>query len=683
MLTLFAAAVFALAGATRTTPVSKAIDLLTDLSAKITAEGEAAKKSFEESSALCKDRSKDLGFDIQTQEAQVADLEAKISEETASISSLGQKIESLSSSISQNELDLQAATEIRKKEAADFAAEEKELKEIIDTLERAIAILTREMQKGGSLLQGQSSVLPALNALVSGSMLSSADASRLSALIQSSHAAGDDADDMALGAPDAAVYEGHSQGIIETLEDLLDTAQKQLADARKAEINAIHNFKMLEQTLTDETKYLSTDMSNSKKAKSASSASKASAEGDLTVTSKSLAADKSSLQALTSTCDQEKKDYDAAVASRTDELKAIASAKKALSEMTVGADSLSYGLNQVSFVQRSMLSSSVDLAGFEVERLLRNLANKDHTPELAQLASRVEATIRHSEQVGEDPFAKVKALISDLIEKLESEASAEASHKAHCDEELAESNAKKDEKTEDIDKLTANIDRMSANSAKLKEEIALLSKSLAKLAATQAEMDKIRKQEHDTFVANKADMEQGLEGVDLALKYLREYYAQEGKAHEAAEGSSTSIIGLLEVIQSDFSEDLAKMTTVESSAKDLYDQDSQQNEIQKTVMQQDTKYKTRESAALDEAVSEASSDRANVQAELDAVNEYLSALDAECNATALTYEARKQRREAEIAGLKEALSILESETALVQKSDSRSRKHLRSKFARK
>ena len=44
---------------------------------------------------------------------------------------------------------------------------------------------------------------------------------------------------------------------------------------------------------------------------------------------------------------------------------------------------------------------------------------------------------------GEDPFARVKELITELINRLQSEASSEASHKSYCDDELAKASAKK------------------------------------------------------------------------------------------------------------------------------------------------------------------------------------------------------------------------------------------------
>merc|ERR1719486_640935 len=112
---------------------------------------------------------------------------------------------------------------------------------------------------------------------------------------------------------------------------------------------------------------------------------------------------------------------------------------------------------------------------------------------------------------------------------------------------------------------------MTARSTQLKEEVAGLQKELAELARAQAEMDKLRQEEHALFVANKAELDEGLAGVKLGLKILKEYYAKEDKAHEAAEGASSGIIGLLEVVESDFTKDLAEMIATEEAAVSEYE----------------------------------------------------------------------------------------------------------------
>jgi len=650
-----------LSQAVEATPVVKVVQLLSDLEAKIIAEGTEAQKVYDDFAEFCEDKSKDLSFDIKTGKNTVAELKAAIAEETSLMESLDAKIADLAASIGTDEADLKAATDIRGKEAADFAMEEKDLLDIIDTLSRAISILEREMSKSGaSMMQIKkaNNLAEALTIMVQASMLSSADGSKLTALLQSS------SDDSDVGAPDASVYKGHSGDIIATLEDLKEKAETQLDDLRKKETTAIHNFQMLKQSLEDSIKFATKDMGDAKKDFATAGEKKAAAEGDLDVTSKTLAADIQALADLHHDCMTKASDFEAETKSRAEELKALAIAKKVIKEKTGASSSITYSFNQVSFVQRSKMSSQVDLANFEAVRFIRDLAKKQHSSILAQLAARMASAIRSND----DPFAKVKGLISDMITKLEEEAAADAEHKAFCDKELAETHTKKVDKTAAIEKLTTAIDAMTARSAQLKQEVAALQTALMELAKEQAEMDKLREEEAALYKKQKADMELGLDGVKTALKVLGEYYGKEGKAHSAALGAGEGIIGLLEVVESDFSKELAEIVATEENAVATYKAETNENEIEKATKEQDVKYKSKEATDLDKEVAEASSDRDAVKAELDAVLKYLASLEKQCIEKAETYAERKAHREAEIAGLKEALTILESETALVQKS---------------
>merc|ERR1719199_2134500 len=138
-------------------PVEKVIQMLADLEVKVIGEGKDAQKAYDEYAEFCEDRSRQLGFEIKTGKANVEELTATIEEETSASAALESKIEDLSNDIQRDEADLAAATKIRNKEAADFAVEEKELTDVISMLERATAILTREMAKSGaSMLQMKS-----------------------------------------------------------------------------------------------------------------------------------------------------------------------------------------------------------------------------------------------------------------------------------------------------------------------------------------------------------------------------------------------------------------------------------------------------------------------------------------------------------------------------------------------
>merc|ERR1740121_1561088 len=226
----------------------------------------------------------------------------------------------------------------------------------------------------------------------------------------------------------------------------------------------------------------------------------------------------------------------------------------------------------------------------------------------------------------------------------------------------------------EIEKLSTKIDQWSARSAQLKGEVAALQESLAELASSQAEMDKIRAEEKAVYDKSRPEMEKGLEGVKLALKILSEYYSKDGKAHVAAEGAGASIIGLLEVVDSDFSKLLAEMISTEEAAVAEYEDVTKENAVDKTNKDQDDKYKSQEAANRDKETAEGKTDRAGVQKELDAVQAVLKSLHAQCDETVTPYAELKRRREMEIAGLKQALEILEGEAVLLEQRSQRLRK---------
>merc|ERR1719359_1451938 len=449
-------------------------------------------------------------------------------------------------------------------------------------------------------LKSASSVVQALAVMVDASSLSTEDSSKLTAFLQNMQASEDGSD--SLGAPAAAVFKSSSGGIVQTMQDLYDKAETQLEEVRKTEQKNVNAYEMLAQSLKDEIKYANKDLDKAKKNLGASAEAQATAEGDLDVTSKDLAADQADLATLHQDCMTGAEDFEAETKSRGEELTALATAKKVITETTSGAAGQSY-----SFVQVSM-SSGVDLAKFEAVRLVRDLAQKQKSAALAQLAARMDAAMQSGSSAG-DPFAKVKGLIQSMIEKLLKEAEEDATEKAFCDKEMAETEAKQTEKEAASEKLSTQIDSMSAKSAKLKEEVATLQKELSELAKAQAEMDKLRAEEKAAFDKNSAEMKKGIEGVKLALKVLREYYAKDDKAHSSADGAGSGIIGLLEVCESDFSKGLAEMVATEESAAAEYDKETKENEITKATKSQDVKYKTKEAKGLDKETAEATADR--------------------------------------------------------------------------
>jgi len=426
--------------AAETNPLAKVLNLMEELKAKIIKEGEAEAKAYDEYLQWCQSAVQDTGFAIETATKEKGELEAKIMELSAAISAAGSKTEDLASAIATNENDLKSATSIRETELADFASSEKELMEVISAIDRAISILEKEMAKNpASFAQVYNTkvknLLQSLSLVADAAGFSVADRKRLIALAQT------DQGDEEFGAPAAATYKSQSGGIIDVLEDMKEKAESQLAEVRKAEGAAKHNYAMLKQSLEAQIAADTKDMKEEKAGKAEAEEAKAEAEGDLEMATKELANADETLATARSTCMKVGADHEMTVKAREEELKVIAEAKKILTETTSGGVDQTYSFLQ--FAVASTLKTRADLAQAEVVVLVKRLARQHHSAALAQLASRVAAVLKYGAQNGEDPFAKVKGLIQDMIAKLQEEAAAEAQEKAYCDEQLAKTKAKK------------------------------------------------------------------------------------------------------------------------------------------------------------------------------------------------------------------------------------------------
>jgi len=672
-------------------PLSTVLDLMDSLSAKITAEGEAEAKAYKEYVEWCDNAAQNVNFEIKTASSKKEQLEATIAKAIDDSSSSASSVEDLSASIAADESELKAATGVREREAADFAASEAELVDSVDTLGRAISIISREMAKNPALLQ-QSNIadlgklMQSLSTVVDAAAFSVDDKKQLMAMVQSKQSNSND--DEELGAPSASAYKSQSSNIVDVLSDLKEKAEEELADVRKAENGAKHSYAMVKQSLEDQVAADTKDMNQQKSARAAADETKATAVGDLAQTTKALANAKDDLQTTGTTCMTVASDHEATMKGRQEELTAIATAKKMLSESSSGAVGQTYSFFQS--VQTSQVGSSLhsrsDLANIEIIQIVKKLARDQHSSALAQLASRISAVMRYGSSNGDDPFVKVRGLIADMISKLTKEAQSESTEKAYCDEEMAKTKAKKEELGYVISKLTAKVDKAAAKSASLKDSVKTLQSDLAGLAKSQAEMDSIRREQSADYRQAKGDLELGLSGVRKALTVLRDYYGNSGAAaslmqndmndimqqpaapaqHSKAGGAGGSIMDILEVVESDFAKNLASEETQEADAAAEYEKVSQENKVTKQMKEQDVKYQTAEFKGLDKTISELSSDRETTNSELSAVMDYDGQLKGRCIAKPETYEERKGRREAEISGLKEALSILNGE-ALIQR----------------
>jgi hypothetical protein len=644
--------------ASAVSPIEKVLQLLGDLEAKIVKDGEAQQKIYEEFTDHCSDTSKELQFAIKTGKSDAERFSAAAADATAEIQGLEAKIGDLGSSVASNEQDLKQATEIRNKEHADFLEADKDAAESVSMLRRAIAIIEKEMSKT-SLLQADSDaanrVAIALQSVVAAAGVNAADKQKIQALLQA-----DDFQPAGAPAPDA--YENQSGGILETLEDMLEKAEAQQADAQKSEMTAAHNFAMLKQGLEDAIKNQGKEMAEAKKAKALAEEAKAEAEGELERTNTQRAADEKTLKDLQHECMTTAEEYEQESKERADELGALAAAKKILNEKTGGAADRTYSFLQQKATLRSRAQLRLMAAGDKVVALIQQLGRQEKQQSLAQLAAKVRASIATEA----DPFGKVKGMIQEMVEKLVKEAAEEAEHKAFCDKEMSETKAKMEDKQGEVDDLNTKVDKFTAKIAKLVEAIATLESEIAETAAQQKHADELRAEQKEAWATAKADFDGGLEGVQMALQVLRDYYAEKDSSllqTSKETGAASGIIGMLEVAESDFAKMLAEGQAAEDQAIKEYDALTQDNKVSTASKRTELKYSEKDQKETQALLEDTKSDLGVSQEELDAIMEYWEKLQPQCVAKPEPYEERKARREREIAGLKDALEILENESA--------------------
>jgi chromosome segregation ATPase len=296
-------------------------------------------------------------------------------------------------------------------------------------------------------------------------------------------------------------------------------------------------------------------------------------------------------------------------------------------------------------------------------KVLSTLAKEVHSYELVQIAARARS----------DPFGKIRGLIEDMIAKLTKEAAEEADQKSFCDEEIGESKAKQADLSGKLDKTSARIQKAEAGKAKLLEEIKTLGSEIAEMDAGEAEATKVRQEEHKEYLKASSDFKDSAAAVAKAIDVLSEYYNKAAfvqvRVGQPEFGGASSDVGstitsVLEVAESDFTQLLAEAEADESSAQTAYDKLTQENAVTRATKQGDVKGKTNEVKQLEVAIGNYKENHATTSDELDAVLKYLDKLKPQCETKVMSYSERKARREQEINGLKEALTILSGESLL-------------------
>jgi len=286
-----------------------------------------------------------------------------------------------------------------------------------------------------------------------------------------------------------------------------------------------------------------------------------------------------------------------------------------------------------------------------------------------------------SVKVMADPFIKVKKLIQELIERLVAEATSEATKKGFCDLELSKAEKNRNHRWQDVQRLSADLASLEAKQDELEEEITELSAALKDLTASLEEATRERSESKAENVATLKEAKEGLTAVSEALLVLKVFYKKGAKAkvllqaspvdeddpgaesgaYKGNQEASKGVIGLLEVIVSDFERTIKQASAQEQKESSDFVKAERTAKVDLGGKSTKLELDEQDLETPKTKIMESSQDMQRNMDLVDKALEELEELKPMCIDTGMSYEERVEKREEEVAALKKALCILDTE----------------------
>merc|ERR1719460_2010728 len=203
----------------------------------------------------------------------------------------------------------------------------------------------------------------------------------------------------------------------------------------------------------------------------------------------------------------------------------------------------------------------------------------------------------------------------------------------------------------------------------------MLSQAVADLDAAVAKATKIRESEKEKNTQTIKDAQAAQTAVAQALSVLKEFYDMAGGAtalvqrepeifdepYKGMSGENGGVVGMIEVIQSDFARLEAETTAAEAEGQKEYDSFMSDSAVDKAQKSTDIEHLTAKKQNDEQILTEKKADLDGEQKELDAALKYFEKLKPSCVEQGESYEDRVARRKSEIESLQEALRIINGE----------------------
>eukprot|EP00919_Chromeraceae_sp_WS-2016_P038572 GHVR01092118.1.p1 GENE.GHVR01092118.1~~GHVR01092118.1.p1 ORF type:complete len:743 (+),score=224.14 GHVR01092118.1:63-2291(+) len=686
--------------ATKATPLAKVMTMLNSMRETSKKEIKEEKINFAAFRQWCEDTASEKNRLISEGTLQIEELIAASEEGRANAAQLGKEIEKLSSDIQGWEVDMKNTKAVRSEAKKTYIAAHIDYVESIDALERAVQVIKEA--KGDLTKVKQAASL--VQRVASGARVALPIRTRREML---SFAASPDefvTKEGVFSKPEKLGYRGldykepvshgydfNSNGVVDMLDKLLDKFVEEKRDIEAQEAEALKNFEKIMMDLEHEVEKAKQAINSKTSAKGMASQAAGNAEGELSEEKALLSSNTKYLGSMTAQCKTKNSEFKQRQKLRSEEIASLDQAIDVLQNV-VGGHVEDYMPAEVTkdtaspavpvLLQRSSYkhietNTRLSPQQLRVSEYLQTAASRLKSKLLSALAVKV--------KLSTDPFDKVRKMIESLLARLQSEASEEMKHKSWCDKELKANDITRKLKAQEVSRLSSEIESATAKIEKLAAELAELDAALVKLDAEMTEAAEQRQKEKAVNEETLKDSVEAQQALAQAITILQEYYNKAGapallqiKKEETTapeedapitwdepytgQLGSGGVVDMLQVIQTDFARLETETKADESAAAAAYSEFKTTSRLNKVAMEKDVRFKTLRKTQLTASKESKSSDLAAVQKELSAAQEYYAHLKPSCLDSSTTFEDRADKREDEIASLREALAILSGES---------------------
>mmetsp|Transcript_12939 Transcript_12939/g.31144 ORF Transcript_12939/g.31144 Transcript_12939/m.31144 type:complete len:685 (+) Transcript_12939:80-2134(+) len=661
-----------LAAAFTASPVSRVVNLIREMRAKIVADEKAEQQVYDRYACWCEKTTTRKAKDIDDARTKIGELGSEIAAKKGKLASLAGALKGLMEGVKDNEIEMHNATTLRARQNTAFQHEKSELSEAIESLEHGLHVITGKPTSADFVavanqlrkaVDASPNPLPAAQAESVHKFLSQVSLAQTGAKYD----------------PQYKMIQGILEAVHATLKENLET----LVSEEKTQQDTYEGFM--------DTK--TTELEDDRKTILRKHGSSADATDALTVAAEELAGTKQQLEDdeafFTDTkaaCEEKATEWETRQSERVDELQAI---DDAIDILDSPENRALFGHAYTTFVSLEEESRGVANNTASVAALLTQKAQQLKSAVLARAAVAVRTR---------GDFDAVLADIDTTMDTLKTEEQTDITDRDNCKVDLRTEREKFEDHSYLVEKITNTLKKLNTKKEKLEADVEATSEAITEQEDMMQEAMDQRNASTVRFLQSKGDDEDAIDLLQQAVAALEGYYnktnssflqmagqplgrsspfltaadikapefkvskdqAPEAKFSKTGEHKQESkgVLGMLKQITQNLQIEIADGEKAEEEEIAAYDKQRADDEATLQSLKDRKSDLEGEIAATETKIGTKEGDKTDEEGDRDSASTALENLKPGCDWLLGAFEKRRALRKEEMEGLMEAKSLL-------------------------